>query len=100
MSFVRNQRALSAATLLLAAAAFVLTPPVAEPQRAELEKIIHRRVLANGLEVIVVENHGVPIVTAELDVKNGSFAQTPEFAGLAHMYEHMFFRANREYPDD
>lgn len=98
MSFVRNQRALSAATLLLAAAAFALTPLVAQPQRAELEKIIHRRVLANGLEVIVVENHGVPIVTAELDVKNGSFAQTPEFAGLAHMYEHMFFRANREYP--
>jgi zinc protease len=80
------------------AAAVALIPAVAQPQRAELERIIHRRVLANGLEVIVVENHGVPIVTAELDVKNGSFVQTPEFAGLAHMYEHMFFRANREYP--
>jgi zinc protease len=84
--------------LLLAATALALIPAVAQPQRAELERIIHRRVLANGLEVIVVENHGVPIVTAELDVKNGSFVQTPEFAGLAHMYEHMFFRANREYP--
>jgi zinc protease len=49
------------------------------------------------LEVIAVENHGVPLVTIEADVKNGSFTQTPEYAGLAHMYEHMFFRANASY---
>lgn len=68
-------------------------------QRAELEKIIQRKVLANGLEVIVVENHGVPLATVEIDVKNGSFTQTPAYEGLAHMYEHMFFRANSKYPD-
>jgi zinc protease len=67
-------------------------------QRAELDKIIQRRVLSNGLEVIVVENHGVPLATVEVNVRNGSFTQTPEYAGLAHMYEHMFFRANAEYP--
>ncbi|HXC25226.1 MAG TPA: pitrilysin family protein [Gemmatimonadaceae bacterium] len=67
-------------------------------QRAELEKIIQRRVLSNGLEVIVVENHGVPLVTVEAAVRNGAFTQTPEYAGLAHMYEHMFFRANAAYP--
>jgi zinc protease len=49
--------------------------------------------------VIVVENHGVPLATIEVNVKNGSFTQSPEFAGLAHMYEHMFFRANTKYPD-
>jgi zinc protease len=68
-------------------------------QRAELEKIIQRKVLANGLEVIVVENHGVPLATIEIDVKNGSFTQTPEYEGLAHMYEHMFFKANSKYPE-
>jgi len=68
-------------------------------QRAELEKIIQRKVLSNGLEVIVVENHGVPLATIEIDVKNGSFTQSPEYEGLAHMYEHMFFRANSEYPE-
>ena len=67
-------------------------------QRAELEKIIQRKVLANGLEVIVVENHGVPLATVEVNVKNGSFTQPPEYEGLAHMYEHMFFRANSKYP--
>jgi len=28
--------------------------------------------LANGLEVLVIENHAVPLVTVELDVKNGA----------------------------
>ena len=82
------------AILLLA-----LAPVHAWGQRAELEKIIQRRVLANGLEVIVVENHGVPLATIEIDVKNGSFTQSPQYEGLAHMYEHMFFRANSEYPE-
>src|SRR4026208_762557 len=85
------------ATLVLLAAA--LAPMQARGQRAELEKIIQRKVLSNGLEVIVVENHGVPLATIEVDVKNGSFTQSPEFAGLAHMYEHMFFRANSKFPD-
>ena len=43
--------------------------------------------LSNGLHVIVVENHAVPLVTVELDVKNGAYTQTPEFEGLAHLYE-------------
>ena len=79
--------------------AFVLAPMQARAQRAELDKIIQRKVLANGLEVIVVENHGVPLATIEIDVKNGSFTQSPEYEGLAHMYEHMFFKANSKYPE-
>ena len=84
-----------ASTACLGASLF---PAVLSAQRAELDKIIKRRVLSNGLEVIVIENHGVPLATVEVNVRNGSFTQTPEYAGLAHMYEHMFFRANAEYP--
>jgi zinc protease len=83
---------------LIASVLLVLSATSAPAQRAELEKIIQRRVLANGLEVIVVENHGVPLATAEITVRNGSFTQSPEYAGLAHMYEHMFFKANDSYP--
>jgi zinc protease len=71
----------------------------ASAQRAELGKIIQRKVLPNGLEVIVVENHGVPLATVEIDVKNGSFTQSPQYEGLAHMYEHMFFRADSTFPE-
>jgi len=85
------------ATLILVVVALILPSP-ADAQRAELQKIIKQKVLSNGLEVIVVENHGVPLVTLEVDVKNGSFTQAQDYAGLAHMYEHMFFRANARYP--
>jgi zinc protease len=67
-------------------------------QRAELERRIQRTVLPNGLEVIVVPNPGVPLVTIDAAVRNGSFTQSPAYAGLSHLYEHMFFKANAEYP--
>src|SRR5262252_5462144 len=69
-------------------------PGILAAQRAELERQIERQTLDNGLEVIVVRNRGVPLVTIEADVKNGSFTQGPQFEGLSHLYEHMFFKAN------
>jgi zinc protease len=51
--------------------------------------------MANGLEVIIMEDHSVPLVTIELAVKNGSYTEPPEFNGLSHLYEHMFFKQNR-----
>jgi zinc protease len=85
--------------LFLVFAAVIMAPWPALAQRTELERFIQRRVLPNGLEVIVVENHGVPLVTLEAVVKNGAFTQTPQYEGLAHVYEHMFFKANDDYPD-
>ncbi|HEX2122478.1 MAG TPA: pitrilysin family protein [Thermoanaerobaculia bacterium] len=55
--------------------------------------------LANGLEVIVIENHAVPLVTIEVAVKSGGFVETPEYSGLSHLYEHMFFKGNRVIPN-
>ena len=59
---------------------------------------VQSKKLANGLEVLVIENHAVPIVTVELDVKNGAYTEGPEFSGLSHLYEHMFFKANKTIP--
>ena len=56
---------------------------------------INSHVLANGLEIVTVEDHSVPLVTIELAVRNGSFTEPPELNGLSHLYEHMFFKANR-----
>ena len=77
---------------------FVASLPLSA-QRAELERRIRRDTLPNGLEIIVVENHGVPLATVEVDVRNGSFTQSPTYEGLSHLYEHMFFKANRSYPE-
>ncbi len=86
------------ATLCVALSAFL--PGVAPAQsRAELDKVLRRKLLANGMEVIVIENHGIPLATLEIDVRNGAFTQPPEYSGLAHMYEHMFFKANKDLAD-
>ena len=55
--------------------------------------------LPNGLEVIVIENSKVPLATIEIAVKNGAYTEGPEYSGLSHLFEHMFFKANRDYPD-
>ena len=53
------------------------------------------KTLANGLEIIVLEDHSIPLVTIEMAVRNGSFTEPPELNGLSHLYEHMFFKTNR-----
>jgi zinc protease len=73
--------------------------PVADAQRATLERMIQRRTLDNGMEIVVVENHGVPLVTLEVNVRNGAFTQTPETEGVAHLYEHMFCKGSTDFPD-
>ncbi|HEX4945120.1 MAG TPA: pitrilysin family protein [Blastocatellia bacterium] len=59
-----------------------------------------QRTLKNGLQVIVIENRSVPLVTVELAVKNGSYTEPPEFNGLSHLYEHMFFQSNERSQTD
>ncbi len=53
------------------------------------------KTLANGLEVIVLPDASVPLVTVEMAVRNGSFTEPPELNGLSHLYEHMFFKSNQ-----
>lgn len=53
------------------------------------------KILSNGLEVIVLPDSAVPIVTVEMAVRNGSFTEPPELNGLSHLYEHMFFKSNQ-----
>jgi zinc protease len=77
-----------------AAAAQKPTPEPAAPL-AEAAPFVNR-VLPNGLEVIVLEDHSVPLVTVELAVRNGSFTEPPELNGLSHLYEHMFFKVSLE----
>jgi zinc protease len=80
-------------------AGFLALLALAHPVAAGAQALpVRDTTLANGLHVIVVENHAVPLVTVELDVKNGAYTQTPEFEGLAHLYEHMFFKANKTIP--
>ena len=82
-----------AVLLLLTCAAL---SAMAQPR---LPKDYYWQRLDNGLEVIVIENHKVPLATIEIAVKNGAYTEGPEYSGLSHLFEHMFFKANKDYPD-
>jgi zinc protease len=64
-----------------------------------LPKDYYWQKMDNGLEVVVIENHKVPLATIEIAVKNGAYTEGPEYSGLSHLFEHMFFKANKDYPD-
>src|SRR5690606_24905738 len=59
-------------------AATVTLPAVAQ---TEFKVPFVNKKLANGLEVIVLPDSSVPLVTVELAVRNGSFTEPPELNG-------------------
>ena len=51
--------------------------------------------LDNGMEVILVENHASPMVTAFTIVKTGSFNEDASTNGCAHFLEHLLFNGTK-----
>jgi zinc protease len=58
-----------------------------------LVRAVRDTILANGLDVISIENHAVPLTTVEVVVRTGAFTQDPGTEGVPHLFEHMLFRA-------
>lgn len=55
--------------------------------------------LDNGLTLFTAKDDSVPLVYIEIAVRCGAVSQTPETAGLFHLYEHMMFKGNLLYGD-
>ena len=54
--------------------------------------------LANGLQVIVHEDHSVPIVTVNTWYHVGSSDERPGRTGFAHLFEHLMFMGSEHVP--
>ena len=54
--------------------------------------------LPNGLEVILVEDHRLPIVAVNIWYHVGPANEAPGLTGFAHLFEHMMFAATRHIP--
>jgi len=87
-------------TLYLLVACFLIGSTQAQTSRpsVKLPPNMFFKKLSNGLDVLVLEDNSVPLATIEIAVKNGSYTESPQYNGLSHLYEHMFFKANRDYP--
>lgn len=53
--------------------------------------------LANGLDVVLYENHNAPVVAVQLWIDGGAADETPDIWGIFHLYEHMSFKGTKRF---
>jgi len=98
-------------TLLPAAAQLPASAPASTPASAPasapppaaadstLPRIaFDKTTLPNGLELILVEDHRLPIVAVNIWYHVGPANEAPGLTGFAHLFEHMMFAATRHLP--
>ncbi|MBT5031671.1 MAG: insulinase family protein [Proteobacteria bacterium] len=58
---------------------------------------VHEKTLANGLRVIVKEDHRSPVVVSQVWYKVGSSYEPDGITGVSHVLEHMMFKGTDKY---
>jgi len=64
---------------------------------AQIRVPIQKKVLSNGLTVMLVERHNAPIFTARIAFKAGSANDPTGASGVAHVLEHMLFKGTKSF---
>ena len=81
-------------TLVILCAAGEAGMAAADPIKAETFD------LSNGMKVVMIADHRVPIVTHMLWYRVGSADEEPGKSGLAHFFEHLMFKGTKNNPGD
>jgi zinc protease len=84
-------RILAALAMLGAASATMAAP--ANSQKAT------QFALANGMQVVVIEDHRAPVVTHMVWFKIGGSDDPPGISGAAHLFEHLMFKGTKKVPN-
>ena len=61
----------------------------------DLTADVQRRVLPNGLTVLVERNGSAPVVAAVTRVAAGYYDEPDEWVGISHVLEHMYFKGTQ-----
>lgn len=80
--------------LLCSAFLFFWTSPLSA---ADKEWKVTQEALANGLTVLMLEDHRAPVVTVQVWYKVGSRNERPGITGISHLLEHLMFRGTPKY---
>ncbi len=59
---------------------------------------VHEFTLANGLRLVVKEDHRSPVVISQIWYKAGSMDELNGTTGVAHVLEHMMFKGTQKVP--
>lgn len=52
--------------------------------------------LANGLQILIGEDHSLPTVSYQVHFAAGSRYERPGLTGISHLFEHMMFKGTKE----
>ena len=52
--------------------------------------------LDNGLKIMVLPDHAVPVVSLQIHYQVGSINELPGITGISHLFEHLMFRGTKE----
>ena len=96
-------RGIVAALFALAMIAFIAVPLAAQEQTTEvrpprLDFTTHS--LSNGLKIILLEEHSVPVVNVQIWYHVGGKDELPGHTGFAHMFEHLMFKGSAHVGPD
>jgi zinc protease len=87
------------ATLVLVT--LTVISPGAQAPASDVPKLdIEKYTLPNGLEVILSEDHRVPLVGVDLWYHVGPAFEAPGRTGFAHLFEHMMFQGSKHIEND
>jgi zinc protease len=92
-------RALSPLTAISVASAVLAGAAAWTPVRAAAaDTEIAHFALANGLSVVVIPDHRVPVITHMVWYRVGSADEPPGVSGIAHFLEHLMFKGTEKNP--
>lgn len=86
---------ISVIRLLLAPLLFVLA--AAGPTFAAVTPVTHDFTLANGLRVLLREDHRAPVAVQMVWYKVGSYDEPAGQTGISHVLEHMMFKGTKNF---
>ncbi len=74
--------------------------PAASRGRVPVTLACEQYRLANGLTVVLSEDHSVPLVAVNVTYHVGSKDEVPGRTGFAHLFEHMLFQGSEHVGDE
>src|SRR5262245_22419352 len=85
---------------LLAAGLALAVPAVPGAQTAKPLSVPYTQfTLANGLHVILHEDHSIPVVAVNVWYHVGSGSEKAGKTGFAHLFEHVMFEGSQHVPE-
>jgi zinc protease len=103
MSVAKVRMSLAVASLLtvVSVSGCRTSAPVVEAPTSDVPKIeFEKYILANGLEVILSEDHRLPLVAVDVWYHVGPANEAAGRTGFAHLFEHMMFQGSKHVPGD